>query len=138
MKQCFKCKETKPLNEFYKHAGMADGHLNKCKVCTRLDASTRRFGSKREEVLAYDRARANEPQRKQKHLERSRVYSMINKKKRSAQGKLYRAVKTGIVKQMPCLVCGDKSEAHHPDYDRPLEVVWLCSAHHKQAHAVSI
>lgn len=37
MKTCFKCNTEKELDEFYKHPMMADGHLNKCKVCTRSD-----------------------------------------------------------------------------------------------------
>ena len=40
-KKCFKCNVTKPLSEYYKHAQMKDGHLNKCKKCTRKDVDKR-------------------------------------------------------------------------------------------------
>lgn len=40
MKNCFKCNIAKPLDKFYKHKGMQDGHLNKCIECTKKDNKT--------------------------------------------------------------------------------------------------
>ena len=39
MKRCFKCGLEKELTQFYKHKEMSDGHLNKCKECTKKDTS---------------------------------------------------------------------------------------------------
>ena len=41
-KTCFKCNKTLPLSCFYRHAYMGDGHLGKCKDCTRTDAEDNR------------------------------------------------------------------------------------------------
>lgn len=41
MKKCFKCGIDKPITDFYAHKGMLDGHLNKCKSCTKEDTAKR-------------------------------------------------------------------------------------------------
>ena len=49
MKKCFKCGEIKPLTEFYSHERAKDGHLNKCKSCTRKDVKERQNRLKQDE-----------------------------------------------------------------------------------------
>ena len=45
------------------------------------------------------------------------------------------ALKRGKLQRKPCEVCGDtKVEGHHDDYDKRLEVRWLCHAHHLVHH----
>jgi hypothetical protein len=46
-----------------------------------------------------------------------------------------RAIKSGELLRQPCEVCGDpRSDAHHDDYSKPLDVRWLCRSHHRQHH----
>jgi hypothetical protein len=45
-----------------------------------------------------------------------------------------RAIKRGILTRQPCMWCGAKAEAHHQDYDHPLEVMWLCHSCHFLLH----
>ena len=45
-------------------------------------------------------------------------------------------VRRGKVVRRPCLVCGaEQAEGHHHNgYADPLDVTWLCKAHHREAH----
>ncbi len=41
----------------------------------------------------------------------------------------------GKIKKQPCSICGDeKSEMHHEDYSKPIEILWLCRIHHLELH----
>jgi hypothetical protein len=80
--------------------------------------------------------RASQPHRVAKAKQSYAAWKTSHPKRRAAQVKLGNAVRDGKVVPLPCLICGEKAEAHHPDYDRPLDVVWLCPPHHKQAHAL--
>lgn len=53
-----------------------------------------------------------------------------------ARASVRRAIVTGRLKTEPCEVCGasDIVTAHHHDYSRHLDVVWLCYRHHVALH----
>lgn len=54
----------------------------------------------------------------------------ISSDKRFARRQLTQAIKKGILIRESCY-CGEiKVEGHHPDYSKPLEVIWACKKHH--------
>ena len=133
-KECFKCKTVKPLDEFYKHAMMADGHVNKCKACNKNDVSKNRWENI-ERYRQYDKERAKLPHRIELKLQHTRVWRSEDKRRQSAYSKVARAIVKGLLTRAACERCGNaKSLAHHEDYDKPLEVMWLCQPCHKQRH----
>lgn len=58
--------------------------------------------------------------------------------KREGRRGVYNAVaaakRKGTLLKQDCSACGAKAEAHHNDYSKPLEVVWLCRRHHQLVH----
>jgi ribosomal protein S27AE len=133
-KECFKCKSIKPLESFYKHKMMADGHLNKCKECTKNDATTHR-NKNIEKIREYDRARSKESKRVKAATEITRAWRAEDSRRHVAHTSVARAIRNGSLVRQPCVRCGEaKSVAHHEDYDKPLEVMWLCQPCHKQRH----
>jgi len=132
MKECFKCNRVLPLDEFYKHSRMADGHLNKCKECTRKDVH-QNYDKRREQYAEYERERFHDEHRKTKTLEYQRRRRHNHPDKARAYGMVGRAVKNGTLTKQSCQFCGaPESQAHHHDYSKPLDVVWACFKCHRE------
>lgn len=132
MKVCINCLKTKPYSEFYKHPQMADGYLGRCKECQK-ELSRRRDPIK---IKAYEKIRAQNPERKiaQAQCQRNRRAKFPQKER--AHYLVSQALKKGHLVKQPCQVCGNvRSEAHHPDYNTPLAVYWLCFTHHRMVDA---
>lgn len=71
----------------------------------------------------------------EKPISRQQKWSDAHPQERWAHMALRSAVRRGLVVKGPCEECGDKnSEAHHPDYSRPMHVKWLCRPCHKAEH----
>lgn len=126
MKVCFKCKINKNIYDFYIHPKMKDKHLNKCIECTKLDVRKRRFGPKRESILAYDRQRGGR---------QSYEYQKEYKQKNALKYKAH--ILSQRIPREPCEVCGSVKNVHrhHDDYNKPMHVRFLCAQHHSQHHA---
>ena len=65
-------------------------------------------------------------------------YNDLNAYKDIARKKLNRAVFAGrIIKPDICEICGELSliiHGHHEDYDKPLDVLWVCPGCHTDIH----
>lgn len=129
---CKKCLIKKEDNEFYPRNMV-------CKECTKKRVSEYQKSKKGKEV---HRA-ANKKYSKSKKGKISsktcseRHYKLkSSKKKLLARWAVQRAVKSGLLIRCKCSICGDNNvHGHHNDYDRQLDVIWLCPFHHKQWHA---
>lgn len=148
MKTCFKCKIEKPRSEFYKHPRMADGLLGKCSECTRKDVAMNRV-SRLTQYSDYEKRRyrtdearrarlagyCKTPEGKAAHAKALKNYAVNNKDAVRAKNAANNAVRDGKIKREPCRVCGVfPAHKHHPDYSKPLDVIWLCPQHHKDLH----
>jgi hypothetical protein len=54
----------------------------------------------------------------------------------NARDKARNAIRTGVLVRGLCVDCGSSSNihAHHEDYSKPLEVIWLCRTCHNKRH----
>lgn len=71
------------------------------------------------------------PKGRAKQSNAAKRMRQVHPEKDKARQVLRSAVRRGKVRKLPCQVCGDiKSQGHHPDYSKPLEVEWFCQTHH--------
>ncbi len=76
----------------------------------------------REKEGYKEKKRAYYEAHKQEFFERAKRKGKRYSNERKAQRKLWNAIKRGDIVQRPCEVCGSaKADAHHPDYNKPLE-----------------
>lgn len=116
-KICTKCGKFKKWDEFASHVTKMDGHAYECRDC-----------GKEHSRLYY-----------QAHKEKWRVNERLSQvrhpQKWKARALVREAIRVGNLHRESCHICFDpKTEAHHPDYSKPLTVMWLCKKHHMEQH----
>ena len=139
---CNACETEKSAGDFYA------SNQSRCKECIKASVKKNRQENL-ERIRAYDRLCGSMPHRvaARKEYQMTEAYAESRNKanqryleaypeRNKARIAVNNAVRDGRLMRQPCFICGEKAEAHHPDYSRPLDVVWLCDSHHKQTHAL--
>lgn len=113
--RCCRCNEIKE--------NLRQGYCFKCKNIKERERYKKKYSSPQE--IEIRKKKINEKYKKDLYF----------KKKRIAHRIVLEALKKGVLKKEKCKICGDvKVDAHHEDYDNPLDVIWLCRLHHMEKH----
>lgn len=134
IKECGKCHETKSVDEFHRNRTKKDGYTDWCKVCD--SARKRKWNSENAERRQFVAKHYNEthPESSKKAITK---WAKSNPQHYGIRKKLFRAVASGkLVKPDACSECGTVGRVvgHHEDYDKPLNVQWVCSRCHYAIH----
>jgi hypothetical protein len=114
---------------------MVDEHLNQCRICVaKRTAKYRRDNPERVAIIAkrkYNKLKLN-PDFARRRLEQKRKHysSEINRASKFVHYQLRKN------KPEFCFACKERpaEDAHHPDYQRPDYVQWLCKRCHMRLH----
>lgn len=134
-KTCIKCGETRKLSGFYISKRPYGIYYERiCKICrnTRSNILHRKTYFKGKYKKSQSKYLSGE-----KWKTRRKELRILNRDKEIARSKFHSALKSGKMVRKPCEVCGDKkTDGHHTDYKKPLQIVWLCRKHHAEAHRI--
>lgn len=137
-KICSKCKQDKPLEEFYPDKRAIDRLQTRCKTCQKAyrqserGRAVERRNAQTESRKAYQRRYRQTELSKAAQQRGQQQYRINNPHKKAAHSAISNAIRDGKLERGPCEVCGTTSNVHghHEDYDKPLDVAWLCRKHH--------
>ncbi len=155
-----KCEKNEDLFEIRKDRGC---FRTVCKDCrnarqrTKYPETSKNLSERRKEIRINNKEEANEKARERYWKNREALldkarnrtgygswtnnineWRIKNKNKIAAHQAVHRAVKSGKLSRPDrCFLCGNvgKIQAHHHDYDRPLDVIWPCVSCHKMIHS---
>ena len=151
--KCNICKQLLPFEMFYKNKSKLKGINTTCKKCGRKQG-LKYYYANREKVLSRmhkyyqdNKQKCREVQivyylkHRTEYLERNRQERIKSPLKIQCRRQVDWAIRSGKLKRGHCEDCkilSDKEKivGHHEDYNKPLEVIWLCQSCHMRRHSI--
>jgi hypothetical protein len=145
MRTCKVCYAKKPIDDFqlYKAKGW-EGRRRTCRSCwnakwTPVVATHNKkyYHENKNGYADKAKARATECHKKdhKSHCKRNQNYAERHPEKHAAKLVVAKAIRQGTLVRLSCQVCGSQpAQAHHDDYNKQLDVIWLCRSHHGERH----
>jgi len=126
IRKCYICGQTKDILLFEKDKSKPFGRRYRCKSC----------GNKRNrEKYNAEYQRNYRIKNREKINKQCSEWRKRNTIKTRAHAKIRLALIRGKIHREPCIKCGlPNASAYHTDYNKPLEVIWLCEIHHREIH----
>lgn len=138
MKKCSGCGRLLPLSEFNKLRRSKDGHQPRCRQCF-SEYNKKRY------ALNPDKYKEDVRRYREENPESELETRIKACEKDPSHKNAYRAVDAALrcgvlIRPDVCSGCGCPSsehriEAHHHDYAKPLDVIWLCTPCHEKMDA---
>ncbi len=134
--RCSKCGEWLPASAFYRDKRTPNGLKTQCKAC-HTEGAIRTRDKENHRAKRRESARKNFAKNPEKFREQWRKRPRKVGPKADARQIVHLALRIGaLVRPEVCEECGERKRltAHHEDYQKPLQVRWLCYLCHAQEH----
>lgn len=143
LRRCSACNHEKPVAAFY---ARKDGRMNfLCRQCRDARNSIYRLTPKSKELQRLNRINGTISDLvKATRLRKAKLAAQRFPEQQYAKRKVRTAISNGsLVRPPTCQQCGGGRplrdgrafiHAHHEDYSRPLDVIWLCPPCHTAIH----
>ena len=116
---CTACRKSPSENNKLMNVSGSEKSLSYiCRACNTLRA--RKY---RNSTIGNKRIKKVSAEAYKRYPEKSKARQLVNV-----------ALSQGKIKKEPCFCGSTKVDGHHPDYSKPLEVLWLCRQHHADPH----